>query len=307
MSLSKATHPNGDAIRLPGQSPYPATDLISLVEVPFQLPCDDPWIEGDDATAHAYLKGALNGWAEHPDWMDFLDSDSPAYDLKKLERDLYLHWWPDLLKAERVLDIGCGIGRMTIPLLDRGLTVFGVDGDLQSLQRCAWHAAGRAGHLDLFWSSVHRLPTIPEVDAIIACEVYCYVPEVLTAIQQATQRLRRGGKFFLSVEGRWGWAVAEDAPIGGIEEALNGTGTLDCPGDRWVQTYTESDLRRLLEAAGLEVELLVPTHYLTDGPLERSLPESLSLGEVLDFEARCREHPIWGPLNRAWTVVARRP
>ena len=88
MSLSKASLPNGEPIVLPGHSPFTATDLIGLVEVPFDLPCNDPWLLNGTTTAHSYLNGALNGWADHPDWMDFLDPDSPAYDLKKLERAL---------------------------------------------------------------------------------------------------------------------------------------------------------------------------------------------------------------------------
>ena len=304
MTLAKATLPDGSPVQLDGESPFPATKLIPLVEQDFLLPCNDPWISAPSTTAHSYLNGAREGWEKHPEWMDFLEVHSPAHDLKTLERELYEHWWRPWLDVEKVLDIGCGIGRMTIPLLDRGVTVYGVDGDLNSLRRYAWHAAGRGGKLDLFWTSVHQLPAIDEVDAIIACEVYCYIPEVESAIALAAQKLRKGGAFLISVEARWGWAASEDAPANGVQEALDGSGVVHCPGDRWVKTYTEEELRTLLEGAGLRVETIVPTHYFTDGPLERSLPDVVELPYLLDLEAQCRTHPIWGPLNRAWTAVA---
>jgi 2-polyprenyl-3-methyl-5-hydroxy-6-metoxy-1,4-benzoquinol methylase len=291
-------------VQLEGNAPYPASNLIDLIEVDFEIPCGDPWLAAPATPAHSYLNGAKEGWDQHPEWMDFLDECSPAHDLKDLERGIYEHWWRPWLGVESVMDIGCGIGRMTMPLLDRGLTVWGIDGDLNSLRRCAWHAAGRAGKLDLFWTSVHHLPDVGEVDVIIACEVYCYVPAIHKALTQATQRLRRGGALLISVEARWGWAASEDAPIDGIEEALAGSGILNRPGDRWVKTYTREELRQLLEGAGLRVEKIVGTHYLTDGPLERSLPESVELPYLLELEERCREHPVWAPLNRAWTAVA---
>jgi len=304
MTLALAKLRDGSPVNLQGSAPFPASKLIDLIEVDFDLPCGDPWLSEQNSTAHSYLNGALEGWKNHPEWMDFLERGSPAYDLKELERGIYQHWWRPWLDVETVMDIGCGIGRMTMPLLDRGVTVWGVDGDLDSLRRCAWHAAGRAGNLDLFWSSVHQLPDVGTVDAIIACEVYCYVPTAQEAVVLAAQRLRIGGALLISVEARWGWAASEDAPVDGIEEAISGSGVLNCPGDRWVKTYSKQDLQELLEGAGLRVEKIIATHYLTDGPLERSLPDIVELPYLLELEERCREHPVWKPLNRAWTAVA---
>jgi SAM-dependent methyltransferase len=278
-----------------------------LVGVPFELPCEDPWIHGEGTAGHAYLDGARAAWRDHPEWMDFLDPASPCWDLKRAERDLYLHAWRAWRDAKRVLDVGCGIGRFVTAWLDRGADVWGVDGDLDSLRRCAWHAAGRPGRLDLHWSSVHRLPDVRDVDVVIACEVLCYVPDAHAALDAIFERLRPGGALLVSVEARWGWATGEDAPPGAMEEALAGTGTVDVPGDRWVHTYEGPELRTLLEAAGFDVIALDATHYVTDGPLERCMPPDVTLETLLAWEDRCRRHPVWGPLNRAWTGVAIKP
>ncbi len=304
MSLALATKRDGRSLGLPGEGPFSGSDLEGIQGEVFQLPCEDPWILEPPTNGHAYLEGAKEGWSDHPEWMDFLDCGSPIADLKSAERDIYLHWWRPWLEAERVLDVACGIGRFTQPFLDRGATVIGVDADAKSLRRCAWHAAGRPGKLDLHWSSVHKLPDLAEFDVAIAAEVLCYVPEVDSALAAIHARLKQGGALLISMEARWGWAASQDAPIGAIEAALGGDGVLDAGSERWVQTYTRERFTETLERAGFEVERMIPALYLLDGPLEDVGNTSASLEELLEIEERCRNHPVWAPLNRAWIAVA---
>ncbi len=307
MSLARATTPDGAPLALPGGAPFAAADLIPLAGVPFELPCGDPWIlDGEGTQGHAYLDGSLEGWEDNPEWMDFLEPGSPARTLKRIERDLYLHHWRDVLRAAAtVIDAGCGIGRFTLPLLDRGATVYGVDADIESLRRLAWHAAGRDGHLDLAWTTLSHLPELPLVDAVVACEVLCYVPDAEADLARLASKVKPGGTALLSVEAPWGWALGEDAPSDALEAALSG-GPVDVPGDRWVRTFDEQAVRALVAAAGLELEALVPTHYVTDGPLERVAPR-LPIDALVAVEERCRNHPVWAPLHRIWTVRARKP
>lgn len=301
LSLSRATLPDGSPLGLPGLPPYACQLLDHLAGVPFDLPCEDPWIVDGDGDEHTYLEAAHHAWDEWPEWMDFTSPDSPAWDLKAASRDLYLHGWEAWLEAERVLDVGCGVGRFALELLDRGATVIGVDADLESLRRLAWHAAGRPGRLELHWTTTDHLPE-GTVDLVIAAEVLCYVPDPERVLAELVRRLRPGGAVLVSVESRWGWAAAVDALPGTVEQALSDDPVVHLPGERWVRTYTEDELRALLEGAGLEVQLLAATHYLIDGPLERTLGEH-DLGELLDLELRLRDHPVWAPLHRVWTAV----
>lgn len=303
MSLAHARGPDGQPICLPGDPPYDGDALEALEGVPFTLPCGDPWIKRGYSPEHTYLDEALAAWDENPEWMDFLDLDSPASDLKRASRDVYLHHWADWLDARRVLDVGCGIGRLTHPFMDRGATVIGVDADLGSLQRCAWYAARRAGHLDLYWTTTSKLPNIEPVDLIVACESLCYVPDLEGVLESLFERLRPGGVFLLSMEAEYGWAVGPDAPSDTLDAALSGD-TVDAPGDRWVRTVGRDELQSLLEDAGFVVQDIVATHYLVDGPLESVMASASSLEELLQAEAACREHAVWGPLNRIWTAVA---
>ncbi len=313
MSLSDATLPGGAPANLPGEAPFPAETLRALVHERFDLPCGDPWLTGPSSEAHAYLDAAREGWREHPEYMDFLDLGSPVWDLKQAERDLYLALLDDIDGLEigpetTILDVGCGIGRMTQPMLDRGATVYGCDGDLESLRRCAWHAAGRAGRLDLFWTSLAKLPDV-QVDLAFAVEVLPYTPHPGAVLEAMRDRVKPGGHVFLAMEGRWGWATSPDAPMEGLEVALAPPGT---PGplaidDRYVQILDENEMTALVRDAGLELQSLVRSHYFTTGPLEALLPDDLSMEQLLDFEARARVHPVWAPLNRIWVAVAQVP
>jgi 2-polyprenyl-3-methyl-5-hydroxy-6-metoxy-1,4-benzoquinol methylase len=308
MSLSRAIFPDGTPAALLGDPPFPCGSLDGLVGVEFDLPCDDPWLLEAGTPGHAYLRAAALAWRDEPEWMDFEDPESPAFVIKRAQRDLYLHHWkPWLRGTRRVLDVGAGIGRLTLPLLDKGRTVWAVDGDLDSLRHLVWRASGLSGNLEARWSSVRRLPDVADLDVILACEVLCYVPDVEDVVADLARRLRPGGALLVSMEARWGWAAAVDTPNASWEEALTGTGVLDVPGDRWVRTWTDAELAALLEGAGLEVASMIPVHYVLDGPLERIAPEVFDLEWLLETEERCRVHPVWGPLNRAWAAVGVRP
>jgi SAM-dependent methyltransferase len=304
MSLKFARRSDGSVAGLTGDPPYEACSLVPLVGDAFTLPPGDPFVLASGDSAHAYLDGAKRAWEDHPDWMDFLDEDSPGRWLKELERGLYLHHWRRWLAARRVMDVGCGIGRFVHPLLDRGADVWGVDADLASLRACLNHAAGRRGRLDLAWTSAHALPEVT-VDAVIACEVLCYVPDVVGALAAIRDRLTPGGALLISVEARWGWAASADAPADAVTAALSGE-VVDVPGDRWVKTYERDELCELLDRAGFEVAMAQGTHWFTDGPLERVLPPEVSVDQLLGWEDRARQHPTWGALNRAWTAAATR-
>jgi len=274
------------------------------------MPPGDPLlpalVEGQPAPRPAFdnLVGATRAWAdpELSSWMDFLDPNAPNHAEKLLERALYLHHWgPWFPETGRVLDLGGGTGRFMAALLDRGLDVELVDPDLRSLWRAAQHAAGRPGRLDLHWSTGTHLPPLDPVDVVLATEVLCYVDDPAAVLTAARDLLKPDGVLLGSVEARWGWAAALDAP-GGSLEALLTDGVVHAPGDRWVRTYDRDALAVLL--ADWHVELLLPTHYLTSGPFELAAGEQ-DLAGVLAWDARLRAHPVTAPWHRAWTIAAR--
>ncbi len=310
MSLGAATFLDGTPLPLRGTGPFPGRELEKLAGIPFLLPCEDPWVRETNTLAHSYLDGARQQWQDDPEFMDVLDPDCPVFAVKRGARDLYLDAWSDWRQAGRLLDVGCGVGRMSMPFIDSGADVIGVDADLQSLCRYVWHAAGRPGRIDLHWTSMHRLPDIGDFDVVLACEVLCYAPDPSPVLAAIFERLRPGGVLLISVEARWGWAASVDALPGTAATAVGGEAddhTVHVPGERWVRTYGEARLREELDDAGFSVERIVPMLYTCDGPLEDVLPDRLEIAELRELEARCRRHPVWAPLNRVWSAVARRP
>jgi SAM-dependent methyltransferase len=304
MSLARATL-RGQPLGLRGPGPWSGADLRPFVGQKFVLPTDDPWFHEATGPARAYLEGSREAWLDHPEHMDFLDPESPVRALKLAQRELCLAGWGAApAQAQRVLDVGAGIGRFSTWFLDRGADVWAVDPDVDSLRRLVWHAAGRPGRLDVHRASAHHLPDV-RVDHLVCAEVLCYVPDAVGALRAAASRLRPGGTAWISLEARWGWAVAPDAPAGAWRAALE-TGVVDVPG-RWVRTYDEAAVRSLIADAGLRLDALVPSHWTFDGPLENVLPPDPPLATLLELEARCRRHPVFAPLHRLWLVAATRP
>jgi SAM-dependent methyltransferase len=309
MSLARATVPAGRVPPLPGvRGPFPCGQLFPWADVAFELPPGDPRLPALHAGGEAptppldNLVGAALGWRDYPDHMDWLHPDSPIHAAKLLERAMYLHrWLPWLPRGARVLDLGGNIGRFTQWCLDRGCDVELVDPDLRALRRAVGHAAGRPGRLDVHWSTGEELPDLAPVDVVIAAEVLCYVEDPARVLERVRGVLRPGGVLLCSVEARWGWPLAYDAPARTLD-ALLGDGVLHVPGDRWVRTLDEDGFRALL--GDWAVEECLPTHYIASGPLDDAAG-ALGLDAVLAYEARLRAHPVLRHLNRCWMAVAR--
>ena len=317
MSLAYAWIPEGVTGPLEGEPPYAGDALLPWAGAAFEMIPGDPRLialrDGGEAPTPPLdnLAGMTRAWSEHPEWIDFLDPGAPNHADKLLERAIYLHWWAAHLPiaGERVLDLGGGVGRFTTWLMDRGCEVELVDPDLRSLWRALQHAAGRPGKIDLHWSTGEALPSLAPVRCAVAAEVLCYTEDPAAVLRRVREVLEPGGVLLCSVEARWGWAAALDAAAGSLPALLAEgpeAGIIHVPGDRWIRTYTEADLRALLADAGFEIEAVVPTHYVPSGPFELAGGE-LALAEVLALEARLRAHPVTAPLNRAWLAVARRP
>ena len=235
--------------------------------------------------------------------MDFLDPASPVHQQKLLERAIYLDRWDGPLnRAQRVLDLGGGIGRFVDPCVERGCEIVVVDADEESI-RCGKRRYRGLPGVDFLCARAEALPDLGTFDLVIACELLNYVDHPAAVVGQIRKSLRPGGTFLASVEAQYGWAMALDAPAGQLE-ALLGDGIVSVEGDRWVRTFTPESIRALL--ADFSVTDLAYTHFVLSGPFEVVAGE-LELHALLAAEARLRAHPVLGQLGRALTLTARAP
>lgn len=298
---------------LAGPGPHEASVLRDWSGVSFWMPPTDPILDqvfqGRPIEGHPALDnlvGIVRYWEEHPDWMEFLDPSSPAFHTKQVERAMYVRQWEDWLQpGQRVLDLGGGVGRFAVWLMEQGCSVELVDPDLRSLWR-AVRSGGQAdqGALDVHWATGARLPALAPVELAIAVEVLCYVPDPAAVVAEVARVLAPGGHLLCSVEADFGWAMAADAAPGSLGALFRDDGVVHVQGDRWVQTYSAERLRRLLEPQ-FEVLALVPTHYALSGPFEQAAGP-LTIDEALALEDRLASNPRTQHLHRAWAAVARR-
>lgn len=295
---------------LPTGYPYPCRELQAWKGVSFWLEPTDPRLweihHGHPAPTPPLenLEGMIHYWKENPEWMDFLDTESPVYRDKQIEKALYMDFWGEHIHpAQKVLDIGGGVGRMAQIFLEQDCTVHIIDPDLRSLWRNISHIGDR-GYIDVHWATVETMPDLGKFDVVVACEVFNYIENPVLAIEKIHQSLAPNGIVLCSVEARWGWAMSRDVPEGCLDAFLE-TGIVHVPHDRWVRTYTEEQLRELFINHGFAIISLQPSHYSFSGPFEWIVGENNDIDTVLQIERKLRNHPIAQNLNRAWMITAR--
>jgi len=312
MSLALATTHTQPLPPLPDPmgTGYPCSQLEDWLGLSFWLPALDPRLQnihlGEPAPTAPLenLEGMVRYWTEHPEWMDFLDPNSPTHEDKLLERALYLEYWGEILQnATRVLDIGGGVGRLGQIPLQNGAELQVVEPDLRSIWRNLSHAIGASGSIDFHWCTAEHMPNLGLFDTALACEVLNYVEDPHKVIRNIHRSLKPGGRLLMSVEARWGWPMARDVAPHTLDAFLD-TGIVHVPHDRWIRTYTEDDIRDLLK--DFQIHFLQRSHYTLSGPFEWAMGD-VDIETLIHYENTLRNHPVSHKLNRAWMVIAEKP
>jgi SAM-dependent methyltransferase len=146
--------------------------------------------------------------------------------------------------GRRVLDAGCGDGRLSGPLAEEGALVFGVDIDRRMLRAARARLAGAAIGRHLIQGDIQQLPISDHsLDVVVAVTTLCFVPNPHAAVVEFARILRSGGKIVVGELGRWSpWAASR---------RLRGCLT----GGPWASArfWTRGELARFLAAAGIAV------------------------------------------------------
>jgi len=144
--------------------------------------------------------------------------------------------------GERVLDLGCGDGALTVEIARAGAAVVGVDASAEQI------AAAKALGLDARVMSGDALTFEAEFDAVFTNAALHWIKDAPAVIAGVARALKPGGRFV----GEMGGAGNVASVRGGLHEALAARGVDAAPLDPWFFP-DEAQYGRLLEAGGFEV------------------------------------------------------
>lgn len=144
--------------------------------------------------------------------------------------------------GERILDLGCGDGAVTVKLRDSGAEVVGVDMSASLL------AAARARGLDVREADGHALPFNAEFDAVFSNAALHWMTQPEKVIDGVKRALKPGGRFVAEFGGHGNVAAIVTA-MRAAALAFDGDGALAGP---WFYP-TDREYAAMLEGAGFEV------------------------------------------------------
>jgi SAM-dependent methyltransferase len=185
--------------------------------------------------------------------------------------------WLHLGADVQVLDLGCGYGRIAVPLAKLGCRVMGLDGSAPQLDRARQAAASAGVSIEFLQQDMRIVPaTATRFDVVINMSTalgYADDPAGdLHTFRHVREVLRPGGRFLIDTENR----DAKVRTAGTAEFQMAGTRimcvrTFDPLSGRWreiltwgedgrreqsvfdVRLYSATELITMLEAAGLEL------------------------------------------------------
>jgi trans-aconitate methyltransferase len=148
--------------------------------------------------------------------------------------------------GERILDLGCGDGALSIKLLPYACTVVAVDSSVEQI------AAASARGLDARVVDGERLSFNNEFDAVLSNAALHWMKRPAAVIDGVWQALQPGGRF-----------VAEMGGAGNVATVIDGITTLlaarDIDASAWNPWYfpTPEAYRNLLEGRGFVIDSMV--------------------------------------------------
>jgi SAM-dependent methyltransferase len=210
-----------------------------------------------------------------------------------------------------VLDAGGGTGGFAVPLAGLGHDVTVVDPSPDSLAALERRAAeaGLAGAVHAVQGDAAQLPDLVEpesVDAVLCHSVLEVVDDPAVAVAAVARVLRGGGLASVLAAGR-GAAVVSRALAGHFDEAAHALGDDRGrlgPADGLVRRFSEMELSRLLDDAGLHPQSVHAVRVFTDLVPGALLDDPAATEALLALEEAVASRPEFRVLATQLHVLA---
>ncbi len=179
----------------------------------------------------------------------------------------------------RLIDLGCGTGRLLLAFAARGYPVVGVDLSEEMLRVCAEKAARAGVAVDLVRANLPQLDALADASFDYAACLFSTLGMIVGAgprrrvVEHAHRLLRPGGRLVLHVHNRW-FNLRDPAGRRWLLRDLLGFGMGDRPAPPHqgsagytLHHFTRREAMRLLEGVGFRVVEVVPVSLRPDGRL----------------------------------------
>lgn len=122
-------------------------------------------------------------------------------------------------KDMKILDAGCGTGKFTIPLAEKGYNVMGLDSSKAMLSLAKKKAREKNLKVKFYCKKIEAMEFQEEFDAVISCDCinhFLTVKKLQKAIESIFNSLKKDGKFiFQAYTERAIEKISNEAPYGG--------------------------------------------------------------------------------------------
>jgi SAM-dependent methyltransferase len=184
----------------------------------------------------------------------------------------------------RLADLGCGTGRLLVPLARRGYWVLGIDLSAEMLAVARARAAAAGVDVHLVRANLAQLDAVADASFDYAACLFSTLGMVVGAdmrrrvVGHAARILRLGGRFVLHVHNLWfnardpagrRWLLRDRLGLrtAGLEAGDRAMPVHQGIAGLTLHLFTRREARRLLTDAGLRIREILPLGLRADGRL----------------------------------------
>ena len=157
--------------------------------------------------------------------------------------------------GERILDLGCGDGTLTMKLIASGASVLGIDANLQMI------ASAKAKGIDAHVADAHALTFDREFDAVFSNAALHWMLNPDAVIDSVWRALKPGGRFVAEMGGKGNVALLD----GTIRRVLTQRG-IDVSGIKPLYYPSVEEYKARLETSGFAVTYITLFERPTELP-----------------------------------------